>query len=104
MTSKELFRMKSTDRMFALARYYKLITTLEAALKRSFRDDAVGLDDIVRNVRVAHAFHAARRTEYAGLLYHAQAAGKYALKVERHMDVAHNARRLHASLDSAVAA
>lgn len=96
--------MNATDRMLALARYYKLVTLLELALKRSFRDRAVGLDDIVRNVSVAYAFHEAHGTEYAVLLYHADRAGQYALKVERHMDVAHNARRLHESLDSAVAA
>lgn len=96
--------MNATNRMSALARYYKLISTLELALKRSFRDRAVGLDDIVRNVGVAYAFHAAQNTEHVALLYHADRAGKFALKVERHVDVAHNAQRLHESLDRAVAA
>lgn len=96
--------MNTTNRMFALARYYKLISTLELVLKRSFRDRAVGLDNIVRNVHIAHAVHAAHNTEHSALLYHASRAGRYALKVERHVDVAHNAQRLHESLDRAVAA
>lgn len=96
--------MNATDRMFALARYYKLITTLELALKRSFRAEAVGLDGIHRNVCAAHAAHAKRHSPHAGLLYHAERAGRFALKVEGHRDVSHNARRLHAALDSAVAA
>jgi len=94
--------VKSTDRMSALARYYKLITTLETALQRSFRDKAVGLNDIVRNVRRAYLCHAEKSTAHAPLLYHVDRAGKYALKVESHIDVAYNANQLHCLLDSAV--
>lgn len=93
--------MKSTDRMSALARYYKLITALETALKRSFRDEAVGLNDIVRNVRGAYLCHAKERTAHATLLYHVDRAGQHALKVESHIAVAFNANRMHMFLDSA---
>jgi hypothetical protein len=101
--------MRSTGRIRALARYYKLITALEQELQRSFRAEAVSLDEIVRNVRaaydahVAHALYDSKSSTRLALLYLAVQAGGFAVKIDRNIDVARNVRALHATLNQVVA-